>query len=67
MDVPWPSGVHRVTGALLLPPTATARGPITWIHPPEPHALTLCREIDVIAAIRAVERGSSHTSGPDES
>jgi hypothetical protein len=51
--LPWPPGVHRVTGTLLLPPTVTPRGPITWIQLPEPDALPLCREIDVLAALRS--------------
>ena len=67
LDVPWPPGVHQVTGALLLPPTVTGQGPITWVRPPEPGALTLCREIDVIAALRAVLRDSPPVSGSDRS
>lgn len=58
VELPWPPAVHRVTESLLLPPTVTARGPITWVHPPEPDALTLCREVDVVTALRAVLRGS---------
>jgi hypothetical protein len=53
VTLPWPPGVHQVTGTLLLPPTVTPRGPITWIQLPEPDALRLCREIDVLAALRA--------------
>ncbi|HKR49082.1 MAG TPA: hypothetical protein VJT72_05780 [Pseudonocardiaceae bacterium] len=52
VTLPWPPGVHRVTGTLLLPPTVTPRGPITWTQLPEPDALQLCREIDVLAALR---------------
>ncbi|MGH3907803.1 MAG: hypothetical protein ACRDTE_27030 [Pseudonocardiaceae bacterium] len=48
----WPPGVHRVTGTLLLPPTVTAYGPVQWVRPPQPHALKLCREVDVCAALR---------------
>jgi hypothetical protein len=48
----WPTGVHRVTGTLLLPPTVTAWGPVCWVRPPVPDALRLCREIDVAAALR---------------
>ncbi|MGH3900827.1 MAG: hypothetical protein ACRDTA_21805 [Pseudonocardiaceae bacterium] len=51
VTLPWPPGVHQVTGTLLLPPTVTPRGPITWIQLPEPEALPLCREIDVLAAL----------------
>lgn len=50
--LPWPPGVHQVTGNLLLPPTVTPRGPITWTQLPEPDALRLSREIDVLAALR---------------
>jgi hypothetical protein len=53
VDLAWPSGVHRPSGSLPLPPTTTPRGPITWIHPPRPDALQLCREIDVFSAVRA--------------
>jgi hypothetical protein len=60
VELPWPPGVHRVAETLSLPPTATARGPITWVHPPEPDALALCREVDVLAAVRTVLR----TAGP---
>ncbi len=60
VELPWPPGVHRVSETLLLPPTVTARGPITWLHPPEPDALQLCREVDIVAALRTVLR----TSGP---
>lgn len=49
----WPAGVYRTTGTLLLPPTVTDRGPICWVRPPQPHALRLCREVDVVAALRA--------------
>ncbi len=52
VTLPWPPGVHQVTGTLLLPPTVTPRGPITWIQQPGPDALPLCREIDVLAALR---------------
>ncbi|MGH3930779.1 MAG: hypothetical protein ACRDTF_12460 [Pseudonocardiaceae bacterium] len=52
VPLPWPPCVRQVTGALLLPPTVTPRGPITWIRPPPPNALRLCREIDVLAALR---------------
>jgi hypothetical protein len=55
--LPWPPGVHRATGAhLLLPPTVTPRGPVSWVHPPLPDALQLCREVDVFAAVRTALR-----------
>lgn len=34
---------------VLLPPSATPRGRLTWARLPEPVALRLCREIDVLA------------------
>jgi hypothetical protein len=48
----WPTEVHRITGTLLLPPTATTHGPVCWVCPPQPGILRLCREADVIAALR---------------
>ncbi len=51
--LPWPSSVHEVTGALTLPSTMTAQGPITWILPPCQDSLRLSREIDVFGALRA--------------
>lgn len=54
--LPWPPSVHEVTGALTLPPTMTARGPITWIQPPCPDSLRLSREIDVFGALRTALR-----------
>ncbi|MGH3903853.1 MAG: hypothetical protein ACRDTE_06655 [Pseudonocardiaceae bacterium] len=48
----WPTEIHRTTGTLLLPPTVIAQGQVCWVRPPVPHALQLCREIDVLAALR---------------
>jgi hypothetical protein len=56
VGLPWPSGVHRVTGPVLLPPTRIARGLVTWVYPPQADALQLCREIDVFAALRTALR-----------
>ncbi len=50
--LPWPPGVDRITATLLLPPTLTPRGPLRWVHPPCENSLGLCREIDVLAAMR---------------
>lgn len=61
--LPWPSTVHRVTGSLLLPPTATPRGPVTWVQPPEPHALRLSREIDLLGALRTALAGGLGGAG----
>jgi hypothetical protein len=52
VPLPWPPGVHPVATSLLLPPTMTPRGPLTWTRAPLPNALALCREIDVLAALR---------------
>ncbi|HET9257527.1 MAG TPA: hypothetical protein VFO16_20320 [Pseudonocardiaceae bacterium] len=57
--LPWPSDVYRASGTLPLPPTATPHGPITWVHRPRHDALQLCREIDVIAALRTALRDLS--------
>jgi hypothetical protein len=45
--LPWPAGVHRITG-VLLPPTVTPRGPVTWARPSREDSLPLCREIDLL-------------------
>lgn len=50
--VAWPPGVHRITGHVLLPPTASPLGPLSWIHAPQPDALRLSREIGILAAVR---------------
>jgi hypothetical protein len=52
--LPWPSGVYQVTGAVMLPPTMTICGPITWIQSPNKDSLRLSREIDVFGALRTV-------------
>jgi hypothetical protein len=57
--LPWPPDVHQVTGVLMLPPTMTPRGPMTWIQPPHQDSLHLSREIDVFAALRTI-RSDSH-------
>ncbi|MGH3883986.1 MAG: hypothetical protein ACRDRY_10030 [Pseudonocardiaceae bacterium] len=61
--LPWPLGVCRITGNVLLPPTLTARGPVTWVHPPRPDALRLSREIDLIAALRTAASNPSPSAG----
>lgn len=62
IPLPWPEQVHQVTGVLLLPPTPTPRGPVTWITTPQPESLHLCREIDLFAALRSntEDRTSAH-------
>ncbi|MDQ3764085.1 MAG: hypothetical protein M3460_21575 [Actinomycetota bacterium] len=57
VTLPWPREIYQVTDALLLPPTVTPRGPITWIQPPQEDSLRLCREIDVFAALRTALNG----------
>jgi len=52
--LPWPPSVQQVTGALMLPPTMTPRGPITWVQPPGQDSLHFSREIDVFGALRTV-------------
>lgn len=50
--LPWPSGVYRVNSPLMLPPTRTLDGPITWVQPPSKDSLRLFREVDVFGAVR---------------
>ncbi|MGH3917040.1 MAG: hypothetical protein ACRDTC_27055 [Pseudonocardiaceae bacterium] len=57
--LPCPPRVHRVTATVLLPPTVTPRGPVTWIHPPQANSLRFCREIDLFGALRTVMGKSS--------
>jgi hypothetical protein len=52
--LPWPSDVYQVTDAVMLPPTMTICGPITWVRPPSKDSLRLSREIDVFGALRTV-------------
>lgn len=47
----WTTGVHRVTGTLVLPPSVTVHGPVQWIRPPGADSLRRCREFDVAAAL----------------
>ena len=57
--LPWPPSVRHVTGVLMLPPTMTPRGPITWVQPPCQDSLHFSREIDVFSALHTV-LGASH-------
>jgi hypothetical protein len=50
--LPWSAGVRRITGVLLLPPSVTPLGPITWARSPGVDSLRLCREIDLFGALR---------------
>ncbi len=54
ITLPWPPEVQQIVGALMLPPTVTPRGGITWVQPPCKNSLRLSREIDVFGALRAV-------------
>lgn len=60
----WPTGVHRITGTVMLPPTVTAHGPIQWVRPPQPNSLRLCREIDVLTALRTALHEPPRPSTP---
>lgn len=64
VPLPRPPQVHQITGVLLLPPTVTPRGPVTWIHPPWADSLRLCREIDLFGALRTALGGSSPADSP---
>ena len=52
--LPWPPDVYQATGAVMLPPTMTICGPITWVRSPSKDSLRLSREIDVFGALRTV-------------
>jgi hypothetical protein len=52
--LPWPPAILRVDPPLLLPPTPTPCGPLTWDAPPQPGELRLCREIDAFGALRTI-------------
>ena len=67
VSLPWPAQVHRVTGVLLLPPTVTARGPITWARSPGEDSLRLCREIDLFGALRTALTDSPPGNDPPPS
>ncbi|MGH3772168.1 MAG: hypothetical protein ACRDRW_12360 [Pseudonocardiaceae bacterium] len=56
MAPPYLRSVHRTTGALPLPPTTTPCGSLTWVRPPQPGPLRLCREFEVFAALRTALR-----------
>jgi hypothetical protein len=56
VKLPWPAGAHQITG-VLLPPTVTPRGPVTWARPPREDSLPLYREIDLFGAPRTVLGG----------
>ncbi|MGH3793561.1 MAG: hypothetical protein ACRDSP_01590 [Pseudonocardiaceae bacterium] len=62
--LPWPPDIHQITATLLLPPTMTPQGPLDWVHPPVPDSLRLCREIDILAAVRVALRDPPPASGP---
>ncbi|MGH3783177.1 MAG: hypothetical protein ACRDRO_21765 [Pseudonocardiaceae bacterium] len=64
VTLPWPPGAHQVAGALMLPPTMTPQGPITWIQPPDKDSLRLSREIDIFGALRTVVHRMAKASVP---
>ncbi|MGH3887559.1 MAG: hypothetical protein ACRDSZ_13500 [Pseudonocardiaceae bacterium] len=63
VSLAWPAGVHRMSGVVRLPPTLTARGPISWAYRPNPQGLRLCREIDVRTALRAAQMRPTTADG----
>jgi hypothetical protein len=64
INLPWPPEVQQFVGALMLPPTVTPRGVITWVQPPCENSLRLSREIDVFGALRTVLREFQPGSQP---
>jgi hypothetical protein len=62
--LPWPAQVRGITGVLLLPPTVTARGSITWTRVPREDSLLLCREIDLFGALRTALSESASGDAP---
>ncbi|MDQ2790952.1 MAG: hypothetical protein M3Y73_15050 [Actinomycetota bacterium] len=64
VTLPWPPGAHQVAGALMLPPTMTPRGPITWIQPPNEDSLRSSREIDIFGVLRSVVHRMAKASAP---
>lgn len=54
LPLAWPPAVRRLTTSIALPPTVTPEGQVLWARPPEIGSPTLCRESDVITALRAV-------------
>lgn len=67
IPLPWPNGIERITTHVVLPPTTTTHGPVFWVRPPHRLALRLCREIDVLAALRnlLVPAGPRHLPRAD--
>lgn len=54
VPLPWPPRVQKAIGSLLLPPTSTSRGSVSWTQRPNAHALSLCREIDIFSALHTL-------------
>ncbi len=63
MPLPWPAGVHPVTGMVPLPPSATVSGPVRWHQPPPDPDLRACREIDVFGAVRTTLHAAARAQG----
>lgn len=53
VPLPCPAGTHRAGPTVPLPPTRTPDGALSWAYPPTSDTLRLCREIDVLGALRA--------------
>lgn len=56
VPLPWPADVHPAGASVSLPPSTTPHGPVTWQRSPAGPELWTCREIDIFAAVRAVQR-----------
>ncbi len=52
VPLPWPEAVQVITKTVMLPPSWTPLGPVRWYSQAPIHPLTVCREIDVFAAMR---------------
>lgn len=63
VTLPWPAGVQPITGTVLLPPSATPRGPLTWVHRPDLTTVRSCREIDLFGALRTAQATQSKGAG----
>jgi hypothetical protein len=62
----WPPDVYRITATVLLPPSITPRGPVSWLHPPHPLVLILAREIDLAAALYTTQLNPPPATGSEQ-
>ncbi|MGH3871841.1 MAG: hypothetical protein ACRDSR_10075 [Pseudonocardiaceae bacterium] len=63
VPLPWPDTVQTVSGMLVLPPSETPHGPVSWWYQAPAHALGTYREIDIFAAVRK----AGHIAQPQQS